>query len=37
MVGKDSEAYSMSEGAYVFLVLLPFLVFCYQLFFKHAH
>ena len=32
MARKDSEAYSISEGIYVFVVLFPILIFCYQLF-----
>ena len=37
MVRKDSEAYSMYEGIYVFLVLFPILVFYYQLFSKYVY
>ena len=32
MVRKDSEAYSMFEGIYVFLVLFPILAFYYHYF-----
>ena len=37
MVRKDSEAYSMYEGIYVFLVLFSILVFYYQLFSKYVY
>ena len=32
MARKDSEVYSISEGIYVFVVLFPIWIFCYQLF-----
>ena len=37
MVRKDSEAYSMSEGIYVFLVLFRVLISCYQLFSNYVY
>ena len=37
MVRKDSEAYSMSKGIYLFLVLFSVLISCYQLFSKYIY
>ena len=34
MVRKDSEAYSISEGIYVFLVLFPILTFLLSIIFQ---
>ena len=37
MARKDSEAYSIFEGIYVFLVLFPILISLYQLFSKYIY
>ena len=37
MARKNSEAYSVSAGIYLFLVLFPILISCYQLFSKYVY